>query len=412
MAGRIDQLLLLREALHMSMLFHLYDNNEFLASLSSNCHSQNTHLSRNCRNVHPVKPTGETQMKIARRMALAGLALSGFVIASPQAFTQSMDELEANARKEGTVVSLGMPNDWANWGAQWKAITERYGVTHTDTDMSSAEELAKFEAEKSNPSADIGEVGLEFGPIAVKRGLSQPYKPTNWDKIPAWAKDEEGHWMLGYTGTIAFVISKSVKNPPKSWADLASGEYKVAVGDVGKAAQSNALVLAAAIATGGGEENLQPAIDLFAKLAEQKRLLTIGANPGNMEKGEIEVGIVWDFNALNYRNIVGKEKFDVVIPADGSVTSGYTTTINAYSKRPNIAKLVREYMFTEEGQINFARGYARPILIDSITLPPDVVENVLPKEQYAKARPVNAAVWMDAAKQLGKMWQEQVLSKM
>ncbi len=88
----------------------------------------------------------------------------------------------------------------------------------------------------------------------------------------------------------------------------------------------------AAIALGGGEENLQPALDLFAKLAEQKRLLTIGANPGNMEKGEIEVGIVWDFNALNYRNLVGKDKFDVFIPSEGSVISGYTTTINAYSQ--------------------------------------------------------------------------------
>jgi putative spermidine/putrescine transport system substrate-binding protein len=351
-------------------------------------------------------------MNMSRRVALACLAFTSLAFASNSSFAQSMDELEAAGRKEGTVVSLGMPDDWANWGAQWKVITERYGVTHTDTDMSSAEELAKFEAEKSNPSADIGEVGLEFGPISVKRGLSLAYKPTNWDKIPAWAKDTEGHWMLGYTGTIAFVISKKVENPPKSWADLLTGKYKVAVGDVGKAAQSNALVLAAAIALGGDENNLQPAIDMFAKLAEQKRLLTIGTNPGNMEKGEIEVGIVWDFNGLNYRNVVGKDKFDVLIPSDGSVISGYTTTINAYTTRPNMAKLVREFIFTEEGQMNFAKGFARPILIDSMTLPPEVAENVLPKEQYAKARPVNAPVWMDAAKQLGKMWQEQVLSKM
>lgn len=351
-------------------------------------------------------------MTITRRTATLGLLLAGFSFAPAPASAQSLEELEAAARKEGTIVSLGLPNDWANWGGQWEAIMKKYGVTHTDTDMSSAEELAKFEAEKANASADIGEVGLEFGPIAAKKGISIPYKPANWDKIPAWAKDEDGHWALGYTGTISFIISKTVKNPPKSWADLVNGDYKVAVGDVGKAAQSNALVLAAAIAGGGGEDNLQPALDLFAKLAEQKRLLTIGANPGNMEKGEIEVGIVWDFNALNYRNIVGKDKFDVVIPSDGSVTSGYTTTINAYSKRPNIAKMVREYIFTEEGQINFAKGFARPILIDHITLPSDVAENVLPKEQYAKARPVNAPVWMDAAKQLGRQWQEQVLSKM
>ena len=353
-------------------------------------------------------------MIINRRTALLsiGTFIAGLGAAPSFALAETLAEMEAAARKEGDIVSLGLPNDWANWGGQWDAIMKKYGVTHTDTDMSSAEELAKFEAEKANASADIGEVGLEFGPIAAKKGLSIPYKPTNWDKIPAWAKDEEGHWMLGYTGTISFIINKNVKNPPKSFADLLTGDYKVAVGDVGKAAQSNALVLAAAIATGGGEENLQPALDLFAKLAEQKRLLTIGANPGNMEKGEIEVGIVWDFNALNYRNLVGKDKFDVLIPSDGSVTSGYTTTINAYAKRPNIAKMVREYIFTEEGQITFARGFARPILIDSITLPPDVAENVLPSEQYAKARPVNAALWMDSAKMLGRQWQEQVLSKM
>jgi len=356
-------------------------------------------------------------MPITRRTFTQGLLLSfavipAFASATSPASAETFAEMEEAARKEGQVVSLGLPDNWANWGGQWKDIMAKYNVTHTDTDMSSAEELAKIEAEKANASADIAEVGIEFGPIAIKKGLSAPYKPATWDKIPGWAKDPDGHWMLGYTGTISFIVSKKVQNPPKTWSNLLQGDYKVAVGDVGKAAQSNALVLAAAIALGGGEDNLQPAIDLFAKLAEQKRLLTIGANPGNMEKGEIEVGIVWDFNALNYRNLVGKDKFDVWIPAEGSVISGYTTTINAFSKRPNIARVVREYIFTEQGQINFAKGFARPILIDHITLPPEVAENVLPSEQYAKARPVNSELWMDAAKQLGRQWQEQVLSKM
>jgi len=352
-------------------------------------------------------------MMITRRTTILGLLSTSTLAFIPSpASAQSFEELEAGLRKEGEIVSLGLPDDWANWGGQWKDIMAKYGVKHTDTDMSSAEELQKFEAEKANASADIGEVGLEFGPIAAKKGISAPYKPATWDKIPAWAKDEEGHWMLGYTGTIAFIVSKKVANPPKTWSDLETGDYKIAVGDVGKAAQSNALVLAAAIALGGGEENLQPALDLFGKIAEQKRLLTIGANPGNMEKGEIEVGIVWDFNALNYRNIVGKDKFDVFIPSEGSVTSGYTTTINAYSKRPNGARVVREYIFTEPGQINFAKGFARPILIDHIKLPPELIDNVLPAEQYAKARPVNSGLWMDAAKQLGRAWQDQVLSKM
>jgi putative spermidine/putrescine transport system substrate-binding protein len=341
-----------------------------------------------------------------------GLSLGALALSTLPAHADALAELEAAGRAEGTIVSLGMPDDWANWGAIWKAVSEKYGVTHTDTDMSSAEELAKFEAEKANPSADIGEVGLEFGAIAATRGLSQPYKTTTWDQIPDWAKDADGHWALGYTGTIAFLISNTVANPPKSFADLLNGDYKVTVGEVGKAAQSNAAVLAAAIALGGGEDNLAPAMDLFGKLADAKRLLPVNASVATMEKGEVEVALVWDFNALNWRDQVGADKFTVVIPSDGSVTSGYTTTINAVAKHPALAKLTREFSLSDAGQELFAQGYARPIRVEHITLSDAAKAKVLPAEQYAKARPINAAVWADAAKTLTKMWQEQVATKL
>ena len=61
--------------------------------------------------------------------------------------------------------------------------------------MSSAQELAKFAAEQDNASADIGD-GRRFRSIAVAKGVAQPYKPTHWDQIPAWAKDADGNWML------------------------------------------------------------------------------------------------------------------------------------------------------------------------------------------------------------------------
>ncbi len=46
--------------------------------------------------------------------------------------------------------------------------------------------------------------------------------------------------------SIAFAVASDLPNPPKSWADLLTGSYKVAAGDVGKASQSNAAVLACA----------------------------------------------------------------------------------------------------------------------------------------------------------------------
>ncbi len=48
----------------------------------------------------------------------------------------------------------------------WEELGTEYSLKHKDTDMSSAEELAKFEAEKDDATADIGDVGIAFGPIA------------------------------------------------------------------------------------------------------------------------------------------------------------------------------------------------------------------------------------------------------
>lgn len=351
--------------------------------------------------------------KFTRRDAIAAAFGAGALLAGAQrAHAAPLDELVERARKEGTINSVGMPDDWANWGATWKAVSEKYGLKHVDTDMSSAEELAKFAAEKANATADIGDVGFEFGAIAAERGLSAAYKPSTWDQIPAWAKDSEGRWALAYTGTISFVVARDIANPPRSWADLLNGTYKIAAGDVGKAAQSNAAVLACAIAMGGNEGNVAPAMDLFARLARQKRLLSITALPANMARGEIQVGLMWDFNALNYRDKVAGDRFSVVIPSDGSVTSGYTTIINRYAKNPNAAMLTREYIFSDEGQANLADGYARPIRVDHIKLSDTARAKLLPAAQYAKARPVDPKTWSEGARRVPALWQERVLTEM
>lgn len=347
------------------------------------------------------------------RHAAFSLPLCAALLCAGAAQSEDIKALEDAARAEGAIYSVGMPDGWANWKDTWLQLTEKYGLKHSDTDMSSGEEIAKFANEGANATADIGDVGLEFGPIAVARGVTQPYKPTTWDQIPAWAKDADGNWVIGYTGTIAFLIAADVANPPASWADLLNGDYKVSIGMVGSGAQDNAAVLAAAIATGGSEADLRPGVELFAKLAEQGRLLANGVNPATMEKGEVQVAPIWDFNALNYRDVVGRDKFKVVIPADGSVTSGYATIINKHSKQPNAAKLAREYILSDAGQVNLANGYARPIRVDHITLPAEATEKLLPAEQYAKARPINAAQWTTKeATELTKLWRELVAPKM
>ena len=326
----------------------------------------------------------------------------------------SLGEIESQAKKEGQVVSLGMPDGWANWKQTWADLQTKYGIRHSDTDLSSAEELAKFEAEKNNPTADIGDVGISFGPMAEAKGLTIPYKTTHWKDVPAWAKDDNGDWVVGYQGTLAVITDKKlVKNPPKTWDDLVKGDYKVVIDDVSKSNQAQMTVLAAAMTHGGNEANIQPGLDFFAQLAKQGRLACVDViKPTNLEKGEVPVAIIWDFNALGYRDKIDPNRYEVSILKEGSVVSGYATIINKYAPHPHAAMLAREYILSDEGQINLARGYARPIRTN-VKLPADVMKKLLPAEQYQNAKPIkDYKAWEQTAKQLPELWQEQVLINM
>ena len=349
-----------------------------------------------------------------RRQASAWLAASAGsagLCAHAQSAQPTVKELERLARAEGRLASVGMPDDWANWRGIWADLQRLYGIAHVDSDMSSAEEIAKIEAEKGNASVDIGDVGFEFGAIAKSRGITRPYKPTTWAQVPEWAKDADGHWALAYTGTIAFAVNtRRAKAVPRSWKALFESSARVLVGEVGRAAQANASVLSAAIALGGDESRLAPALSAFAPVAKARRLLMTNASPALMERGEADVFVMWDFNALSYRDkIPNAADYEILIPSDGSVTSGYTTIINRNAPHADAAMLAREYIFSDAGQIQLARGNARPIRADSVALPDDVRRKLIDGKQYAKARAVRPAIWTEEVKKLPRAWQGAVM---
>ena len=66
--------------------------------------------------------------------------------------------------------------------------------------MSSARRSRSSTPEKNNPVADIGDIGIRFGPVAVGVGAVEAYKPTRWDLIPEL---REGPTAIGCAGTPA-----------------------------------------------------------------------------------------------------------------------------------------------------------------------------------------------------------------
>ena len=354
-------------------------------------------------------------LSLASAMLLSLAACGGTAKAETTVDYNAMspDELTAAAQQEGQVNSVGMPDTWANWVETWGDLKEKYGIEHTDLDMSSSEEIAMFKEEGRNGTKDIGDVGQQWGPVAEEEGVTMKYKTSYWDEIPDWAKDDDGDWIVGYYGTMAIITNNAlVKDPPKSFADILEGDYKVTIGDVSAAAQSQHAILASAYAMGGDIDNLQPAYDFWNTLAEQGRLDVGETSVARIENGEIEVCLLWDYNALNYRdNAVANNpdaSFTVCIPSDGSVQSGYATILNSNAPNPAAACLAREYILSDEGQINLARGYATPIR--DVELPADVAAKRIDASQYGdNVKSIDYDKWTDACQEIITYWQENII---
>lgn len=360
--------------------------------------------------------------KILRGSLCAALACSLLAGCAEEGQTEtvdlnamSFDEIAEKAKEDGEVNSVGMPDTWANWGETWTEIEEKYGIKHTDTDMSSAEEIALFANEASDATKEICDVGQSFGPVAEEQGVTLPYKTSYWDSVPDWAKDDDGDWIIGYYGTITFITNKNlVEEAPTSWQDVLEGDYTLTIGDVSVATQAQSGLLSAAIAFGGDESNIQPGLDFFKTLAEEGRLDMGDTSVARLEKGEIEVAVLWDYNSLGYRSQIMENNpdanFEVSVPSDGAIQSGYCTIINKYTKRPYAAAVAREFILSDEGQINLAKGYARPIR-DDVELPEDVKANLLPDDQYTNARFIeDQEAWDKAVADLSSSWQEEVVA--
>lgn len=334
--------------------------------------------------------------------------------AAEAAATMTVDELVTAAQGEGQLFSVGMPDEWANWKSLWAYITDTYGIKHSDTDMSSAEELARFALE-GKADADIGDIGISMTGVAMEQDLLLPYKPTTWDSIPDYAKEENGKWIMAYTCTTAFMTDlDNVEKAPTTWAELLEGDYKVWIGDIEKAAQAYVGVLACAVAYGGDETNLEPAMDFFAELAKQGRLITSNPYVENIEKGEVGVAVVWDFNALGYAETIyesqGEDngRFAITIPQDGAAASGYANIINKYANNPYAAMLAREIMLSDVGQEFLALGHAKPIRTD-VNFSEEAKAAILDNSMYENVYQVKDWAVFDATvAALPELWAETV----
>jgi putative spermidine/putrescine transport system substrate-binding protein len=231
---------------------------------------------------------------------------------------------------------------------------------------------------------------------------------ATWDSIPDSLKDPEGHWYGDYYGVLTFEVNSDVvKNPPKTWQDLLKPEYKGQValaGDPRKSGQAISSVYAAALANGGSLDNAEAGLKFFSELYKAGNFVPVIAKPATIAKGETPIAIRWDYNALANRDTsAGNPPIEVIVPEDGILAGTYVQAISAYAPHPNAAKLWMEYLYSDEGQNTWLKGYAHPIrfadMVKRGVIPEDLMKKLPDPAAYDKAAFPNSAQ-LDASKKV------------
>jgi putative spermidine/putrescine transport system substrate-binding protein len=332
---------------------------------------------------------------------LLSLTTAVLIASTSLAAAEPSAELIAAAKKEGALTTIALPHSWCGYGDVIAGFKAKYGieVNELNPDASSGDEIEAIKANKGNkgPQApDVIDVGLSFGPSAKAEGLIQPYKVSTWDSIPAEAKDAEGYWYGDYYGVLAFMVNKDlVKESPKDWKDLLKSDYANAValaGDPRSANQAVQGVYAAGLsaakgdAAKAGEEGLK----FFAELNKAGNFVPVIGKAAPFAQGSTPIIIAWDYNALSWgESLKGNPPYEVVVPQSGVVAGVYVQAISAFAPHPNAAKLWMEYLYSDEGQLGWLKGYCHPIRFNDLAknnkIPKALLDALPPAASYEKA---------------------------
>jgi len=322
-------------------------------------------------------------------------------VATPWPVTVNADELLKLAQSEGTLTTIALPHDWANYGEIIETYKSKYNmkVNELNPDAGSADELEAIRANKESkgPQApDVVDVGIGYTTDAKAEGLWAAYKVSDFATIPDTLKDPDGTWWAEYYGVLTFEINKDViTEVPQDWEDLLNDGYKSKVamaGDVLKSNEAVMTVMAAGLSRTGGDIAKAPeaGLQFWKEVNDKGNFIPVIADQGKIAQGETPLTVEWDYLSLANRDaLAGNPPLEIVVPKTGILGGPYAGAISAYAPHPAAARLWWNIVMSDEGQLLYLKGYAHPSRYSDMAargvIPQDLSDKLPPAELYAKA---------------------------
>jgi putative spermidine/putrescine transport system substrate-binding protein len=351
----------------------------------------------------------------------AALALRRRIEATPppRGSVAALKEIVAEAKKEGRLNTIALPPDWANYGEIMSTFSRKYGIpiTNDNPDASSAQENQTVRSLKNDPRApDVLDVSPGFAIAGANEGLYAKYFTTKFAKVPRAMKDGRGFWVGDYWGVVSFGVNTAiVSNVPKSWADLLKPEYRNRVALNGSPLSSGSAVagvFSAAIANGGSLSNIGPGIDFFARLKSAGNFIPVQATPQTIASGQTPIVIDWDYLNLAYIKEFPSAKIKVSIPSTGVYGAYYCQAISAFAPHPWAARLWQEFLYSDQGQLLWLKGFSHPALFTDLAgrkvIPKNLLDALPAPAAYSKVRFANAKQNTDARARIASEWPSKV----
>jgi putative spermidine/putrescine transport system substrate-binding protein len=331
----------------------------------------------------------------------------------------STSELVAEAKKEGKLNTIALPPDWANYGEIMSTFQKKYPlkITNDNPNGSSADENQAVVSLKGDSRApDVLDVGPSFAISGTASGLYAKYFVTEFSTIPRFMKDTRGYWTGDYWGAVSIGYNAGlVSTPPKTWKDLLKSDYKGKVALNGSPLSSGSAVagvFAAALANGGSLSNVGPGIDFFAKLKDSGNFIPVQSTPQTVASGQTPISIDWDYLNLAYVKEFPAAKWKVAIPSDGVYGAYYAQAINANAPHPWAARLWEEFLYSDQGQLLWLKGYSHPARFTDLArrkvIPKGLLASLPAANLYAKVKFANDAQQTAAKAKIAKDWPKKV----
>ncbi len=216
--------------------------------------------------------------------------------------------------------------------------------------------LARLEAEKANPVADVVILASWSDGLSMKADDQlESYTPAEADKIvDGWI--DADNTLFGYSASAVGVIYNTTvfSSMDADWGDLGNEEYKdqLAIPDPEKSGACKDFI--AGYVTNNGWD----AIEAMAA----NGMIVPGANKAALEAvttgevGALVAGV--DYNA--YSSKAKGEPVDIYYPAGGTIVNPRPAMILKTAPNMDNAKLFIDYLFSDEAQKLVADAYLLP----------------------------------------------------